>query len=230
MPYDVKAKPHFHGHRSRLRERILGKALPSMLDYELLEVLLCYAISRGDVKPLAKELIDHFGSFAKVITAPKDKLLACKGVGEAIVALCHTIHESSSRLIKEQVIEAPVIGSSKALLDYCRVRMAHADIEQFRVLFLNTKNKLIEDRVLQEGTINETPVYPREVAKQSLLLNASAIIMVHNHPSGEAHPSQADIDITSTIKRSIEIFDIELYDHIIITHKGHFSFKSQGLI
>lgn len=227
---DSPPKPDYIGHRARIRARLLEGDLLGMADYELLEYLLCLAVPRGDTKPLAKRLIKQFGSLPKVLSTPSDELKTCQGVGEAVLALCKAVREAGARLAKEDMCARPVIQSWHALLDYCRATMGHATIEQFRVLFLNSKNMLIGDRVVQTGTVNETPVYPREIIKQALLLDASAIILVHNHPSGDTKPSTADIEITQLIERGVEIFNIELHDHVIISNKSHFSFKSHGLL
>ena len=191
-------KPHHHGHRKRLRDRFMksGSSLP---DYELLELVLFQAHPRMDVKPLAKDLIAHFGSFADVIAAAPERLAEVKGVGPTVIASLKVVNEAAVRLAGARVKDKPILASWTALIDYCQASMAFGDKEQLRVLFLDKKNRLIADEVLQEGTIDHTPVYPREVAKRALELGSSAIILVHNHPSGDPRPSASDIDMTKTI-------------------------------
>jgi DNA repair protein RadC len=176
-------KPHYHGHRQRLRERLLEGGAGALPDYELLEILLWAANPRGDTKPLAKRLIEEFGGFAQVLSADKDRLLAASGLGEVAVAALVATRESALRLLRTEVTERPVLGSWQKLLDYCGAAMAHSKIEEFRLLFLDRKNALIRDEAQQRGTVDHTPVYPREVVKRALELGASAIIMVHNHPT-----------------------------------------------
>jgi DNA repair protein RadC len=216
------------GHRERLRARFLNSpdALP---DYELLELVL-FAIPRIDTKPIAKELIRTFGSFAEVISADPDKLREVDGVKDVAVATLKAIQVAAQRLLQAKVKAAPVIGSWAAMLDYCTATMAYNAVEQFRVLYLDKKNKLISDEEQQKGTVDHTPVYPREVVKRALALNASSLIMVHNHPSGDPKPSQADIDMTRKVKDAAAAVGLTLHDHVIVSRGGHVSFKSQGLI
>ena len=223
-------KPHHLGHRARLRDRFLkggGDALP---DYELMELMLFAAQPRGDVKPLAKRLLAEFGSFARTISATPEALKQVDGVGDAAVVALKTAQAAALRLLAEEAREAPVIASWKKLLDYCRAAMALEKTEQFRLLFLDQKNKIIADEVQQRGTVNHTPVYPREVVKRALELSASAIIMVHNHPSGDPTPSRADIDMTRQVRDAAEKLGIALHDHVIIAGKEHVSLKSLGLV
>lgn len=223
-------KPHHLGHRSRLRERFLkggGDALP---DYELLELLLFAAQPRGDVKPLAKRLVAAFGSFARVVSAAPEALRKVDGMGDAAIVAVKAGQAAALRLLAEEARDAPVISSWKKLLDYCRAAMALEKTEQFRLLFLDQKNRVIADEVQQRGTVNHTPVYPREVVKRALELSASALIMVHNHPSGDPTPSRADIDMTRQVRDAAEKLGIALHDHVIIAGTEHVSLKSLGLM
>lgn len=222
--------PHYLGHRARLRERFLSPAGDALPDYELLELILFSARPRGDVKPLAKRLLKQFGSFDKVIYADEHSLRLVDEVGDAVIAALKTVRVSAQRLVKSEVADAPVIQSWSALIDYCRLAMGKSKIEEFRVLFLNHRHALIADEVMQRGTVNHTPVYPREVVKRALELAASAIILVHNHPSGDATPSPADIDITAKIAQGCATVNIAVHDHVIITEAAHYSFKSYGLL
>jgi DNA repair protein RadC len=224
-------EPDFQkGHRQRLRERFLKGGADALADYELLEMVLFAAHPRGDVKPLAKKLIAHFGSFAKVIQAPITEYSKIDGVGEASIGALKVAEATAGRLLNEQAKKGNIIGSWTALLDYCKLKMAQEKVEQFRILFLNQKNELIADEVQQIGTINHTPVYPREVIKRALELSASSIILAHNHPSGDPTPSAADIDITKQIVEAGRALGIAIHDHLIIGKFGHYSFKSNGLL
>jgi DNA repair protein RadC len=222
--------PDHLGHRQRLRDRFLEVGGEKMPDYELLELVLTLANRRGDTKPLAKQLIKEFGSFAGVISATPEALLRTKGMGEVGVAALKVIEAAAVRLAKAEVSEKPLIGSWNALLDYCRAAMARGQIEQFRVLFLDRKNRLIADEVQQTGTVDHTPVYPREILKRALEHGASALILVHNHPSGDPTPSRADIEITKEVQKAAQALGVQLHDHLIIGRAGHTSFKSQGLL
>jgi DNA repair protein RadC len=221
---------HYLGHRARLRERFLDIGGENIPDYELLELILFSSRPRGDVKPLAKRLIKEFGSFAKVMFAEESALRAIDEVGDATIAAIKTIRVAAKRMIKSEIGDQPVIQSWSALMDYCTLAMGNNKIEEFRVLFLNHRHALIADEVMQRGTINHTPVYPREIIKRALELSASAIILLHNHPSGDPTPSKADIDITKKIIEAAETVNITVHDHVIITQTGHYSFKSFGLI
>ncbi len=227
---EAPVKPHYLGHRERLRERFREAGPDALADYELLEMVLFRAISRGDTKPLAKALIARFGSFAEVISAPTERLMEVDGVGEAIATELKLIRAASLRLMKNTFINRPLLGSWTAILEYCRAAMAFQDKEQFRILFLDKKNQLIADEVQQEGTVDHTPVYTREVMKRSLELSASAIILVHNHPSGDPTPSIADIDMTRKIIDAGQKLGIAIHDHVIIGRKGHTSFRGSKLI
>jgi DNA repair protein RadC len=225
----VEQKPDHLGHRKRLRERFLNepKALP---DYEILELLLFPSSPRRDVKPLAKELLRKFGSLQKVLMASADELMRVDGINEAGAAALKSVQEAASRLMFAEVKEKPVLNSWLKLLDYCRAEMGHLKNEQFRILFLNAKNMLIADEVQQEGTINHTMAYPREIVKRALEFSASSIILMHNHPSGDPTPSKADIDLTEQIVAAAKPLGIKVHDHLIIAETDHFSFKSNMLI
>ena len=226
----MSTKPHFLGHRQRLKDRFMRDAGASLHDYEMLELVLFLAKPRAEVKPLAKALITRFGSFADVISADAKELVAVKGVGENTAVALKTIQAAAIRLAREQVMNQPVISSWQKLLDYCRASLAFAKTEEFRVLFLDRKNVLIADEMQQTGTVDHTPVYPREVVKRALDLGASAIIMVHNHPSGDPTPSKGDIEMTKEVREACEKLGISLHDHLIIGKSGHASFKSLGLM
>jgi len=226
----VNEKPHYSGHRKRLKERFLKTGGEMLPDYEMLELVLYLALSRSDVKPLAKRLLERFGGYAEVISADASELKEIDGVGDAVVAALKTVRDAAVRLAKEEVYEKPVLSSWQSLMDYCRSSMGFAKTEQFRVFFLNRKNMLIADEIQQEGTVDHTPVYPREVVKRALELGATAIILAHNHPSGDAAPSKNDIEITREIKEAGEKLGIVLHDHIVVARNGTTSFKSSGLI
>jgi DNA repair protein RadC len=222
--------PLYLGHRERLRDRFLAGGADAMPDYELLEMVLFRAIKRGDTKPIAKALIARFGTFAEVISAPANLLMEVKGVGAGVVTELKLIRAASLRLAKGEVINRPILGTWNNIIDYCRAAMAFQDIETFRLLFLDKKNQLIADEEQQRGTVDYTPVYAREVVKRALELSASAIILVHNHPSGDPTPSLADIDMTKKIIFAAERLNILIHDHIIIGRKGHVSFRNLQLI
>ena len=222
--------PHYAGHRKRLRQRFLKAGGEAMPDYELLELLLASAIPRRDVKPLAKELLKSLGSFAEVIAADPARLAEVKGLGEAGVAALKVVEAAAVRLAREQVVDRPVVSSWQALLDYCRASMAYNKTEQFRILFLDRKNVLIADEVQQEGTVDHTPVYPREVIKRALELGASAIILAHNHPSGDPTPSRDDIAMTREIVEAGRKLGVTVHDHVVVGRRGHASFKGLGLL
>ncbi|MGB0695322.1 MAG: RadC family protein [Rhodospirillaceae bacterium] len=217
------------GHRTRLRKRFLA-APDSLPDYELLELLLFQAHPRGDVKPLAKELIARFGSYGDAIAASPERLRQIPGVGEAAIAALKTAEVSAVRLLKSKIMDKPILGAWDSVLDYCHADMDRRDTEQFRLLFLDNRNRLIADELQQKGTVNHTPVYPREVVKRALELQASALIMVHNHPSGDPTPSKADKDMTHRIRDALSPVGILLHDHLVVGRNGHVSFRSQGLL
>jgi len=223
-------KPHHLGHRERLRERLLDKGGESLADYEVVEFLLFGAKPRGDVKPLAKELIRRFGSFARVMAAEPRKLAEVPGMGTASVAAIKVVQNAAARLAREQAMEHTVISSWDNLIAYCRIVMAELPVEQFRILFLDRKNKLIADEAQARGTVDHTPVYTREVVHRALELGASAIILVHNHPSGDPAPSKADVQMTREIAEAAKRLNIQIHDHVIIARSGHASFKTLGLL
>ena len=223
-------KPHYLGHRERLRERLLLGGADALPDYELLEFLLFAARPRGDMKPLAKALLKRFGSFAGVLGADKTALTAVPGMGEASAATLLAVRSAALRFLRAEVRERPVMSSWQAVLDYLSAQSGFAEIEEFRLLFLDRKNALIADEQQQRGTIDHTPVYPREVVKRALELGASAIIMVHNHPSGDTTPSKADIDMTRAVAKAVAAVGIALHDHIVLGRGRHASFKTLGLI
>ncbi|HZT88454.1 MAG TPA: DNA repair protein RadC [Stellaceae bacterium] len=224
------ATPHFHGHRSRLRERLMAAGPENLPDYELLEVLLFAANARGDTKPLAKQLLEKFGGFAEVFGAESDALLAVPGLGVAGVAALKAMREASLRMLKSELRERDIIGSWDKLIDYCKANIAQNKVEEFHLLFLDRKNALIAHERQQRGTIDHTPVYTREVVKRSLELGASALIMVHNHPSGDPTPSNADIAVTRDIVKAAAPLGIVVHDHLIIGRGRHVSLRDRGLL
>ena len=223
-------EPHYHGHRDRLRARFAevgGDALP---DYELLELALFRSIPRRDVKPIAKDLLRAFGTFAEVVAAPVHRLVEIDGVGESVAQDLKVLEAAARRIAKGAVSKRPVLSSWTAVLDYCRTAMAFAEREQFRLLFLDKRNALIADEVQQSGTVDHTPVYPREVVRRALELSASALILVHNHPSGDPTPSSADVSMTREIIDVAKPLGISVHDHIIVGREGHASLKGLRLI
>jgi DNA repair protein RadC len=222
--------PHYHGHRMRLRERFRSAGADALSDYELLEMVLFTAQPRRDMKPLAKALIAKFGSFAEAIHAPEARLREVDGIGEVSIDLVKLIAAAASRIAKGQLKQRAMLSSWNEVIDYCRTSMAFADKEQFRVLFLDKRNQLITDEVQQTGTVDHTPVYPREVIKRALELSATAVILIHNHPSGDPTPSQADIRMTKAIIDIAGPLGISVHDHIIVGKNGHASMKGLRLI
>ena len=227
---DVGVEIGHIGHRERLRERFVEGGPSALPDYELLEMVLFRAIKRGDTKPIAKALMARFGSFAEVISAEPERLMEVKGVGPAIATELKLIQAAALRLTKGQILHKPVLSSWNAIIDYCRAAMAFNEVESFRLLFIDKKNQLIADEVQQTGTVDHTPVYAREVIKRALELSATAIVMVHNHPSGDPTPSMADIDMTKKIIAAGLPLGILVQDHLIIGRKGHVSFRNLQLI
>lgn len=223
-------KPHYHGHRERLRRRLIDKGAGSLADHEILEYLLFGARARGDTKPLAKALIARFGSLAGALGASPRELAKVTGAGEASIAILKIVPEAARRMALEEIMDRPVLSSWDQVLDYCRIAIGHDKVEQFRLLFLDAKNRLIADETQARGTVDHTPVYPREVVKRALELDASALIMVHNHPSGDPTPSKADIAVTRQVQSAASELGISLHDHIVIGRNGHNSFKSLGLL
>lgn len=227
----AKAKPHYHGHRTRLRQRLTKVGGENLEDYELLEMILWAGNPRGDTKPLAKALMDTFGDFAHVISASPERLAEVKGLGETGIAALKSVEAAAIRLTRTKAMNsATVLSSWDTLVDYCKADMAYRKTEQFRVLFLDRKNKLIADELQQKGTVDHTPVYPREVVKRALQLEASALIMVHNHPSGDPMPSHADIEMTKLVRDAAKAVGVTLHDHLVIGKGQEISFRSAGLL
>jgi len=223
-------RPHHLGHRERLRERVLNAGFTALHDYEALELCLFRSLPRGDVKPLAKRLLDRFGSLSGVLCAPMEDLKRVRGVGETVALDLKLVHELAQRIGLEPLHRRTVISSWSALLAYVKLALAHEPREQFRVLFLDRKNQLLADEVMNEGTVDHAPVYPREIARRSLELSASAAILVHNHPSGDPTPSQADVDMTRQVIEACRPLRIAVHDHLVVGREGVASFKALGLI
>lgn len=226
----VEVKDHRHGHRARLRARFLESGGAGMPDYELLELILMLAIPRRDVKPLAKSLIERFGGYAAVLSADAAQLRAADGLGEAAVAAIKAVQASAQYLIRTETQDKPILSNWQSVADYLQSTMARLPREQFRILFLDRKNALITDEVLSDGTVDQTAVYPREILKRALTYDASAIILVHNHPSGDPSPSQADIAMTKEVMAACQKVGVAVHDHIIVGRYGQTSFKQHGLI
>jgi|SRR5579871_4269842 len=229
---DCQAEPiemaSLQGHRDRLRTRFLEVGANSLADYELLELVLFAAIPRHDIKPLAKALIAEFGSFAEVVAAPRERLSGL--IKDSAITQLKIMEAAALRLARAKIMRRPALSSWSALLDYCHTAMARREIEEFRVLFLDRKNVLIADEVQSRGTVDHAPVYPREIVKRALSLNASALILVHNHPSGDPEPSRADIAMTREIVAAAATLKIQIHDHLVIGRQGHASFRSLGLL
>lgn len=226
----AEAKDHRHGHRARLRTRFLKGGADALADYELLELILCLAIPRRDVKPLAKELITHFGGYASVLSADAEDLMRFSGIGENVAVAIKAVQASSLYLIRASVQDKPVLSNEEAVIAYLHSVMAQLPREQFRLLLLDRKNALIADEVLSDGTVNETAVYPREIIRLALAQNASALILVHNHPSGDPTPSKADIRMTKEVQKICQPVGVAVHDHIIVGKYGHTSFRHEGLL
>ncbi|MDE2468232.1 MAG: DNA repair protein RadC [Bradyrhizobium sp.] len=222
--------PDYIGHRERLRERFRSAGPGALSDYELLELALFAALPRRDTKPLAKSLLKTFGSFAEVIHAPEARLREVDGIGEASITQLKLLAAAATRITRGELQQRKTLSSWNDVVDYCRTSMAFADKEQFRILFLDKRNQLITDEVQQTGTVDHTPVYPREVVKRALELSSTAIILVHNHPSGDPTPSQADIQMTKAIVGIAAPLGISVHDHIIVGRNGHASLKGMRLI
>ncbi|MFM2043211.1 MAG: hypothetical protein RLY86_1787 [Pseudomonadota bacterium] len=223
--------PHYHGHRDRLRKRFLESGPEALQDYELLELLLFQVIPQRDTKPIAKELLRTYGSLWAVVNAPADALARHAHIKEKAIAALRIVGAVGLRMARQEVLKKPVLSSWQKLLDYCEGAMAHEPLEQFRLLFLDRKNTLIADEVQQRGTVDHTPVYPREVVKRALELGATAIILVHNHPSGDPTPSRADVEMTKQIAAAAGAVGITIHDHLVIGKGGkHVSFKGTGLL
>ena len=222
--------PGPEGHRKRLRDKLLRAGPQALADYELLEMLLFLALPRVDTKPLAKRLQARFGSFARAVTASEAELRLVEGVGDAVIAALRLAQATALRLLSEEARQQPVLNNWERLIDYLSAALARETVEQFRVLFLDSKNRLIADETLARGTVNHTPVYPREVVKRSLDIGATAIILVHNHPSGDPTPSRADIEMTTEIRQASATLGITVHDHLIIGNGRHLSFRREGLL
>jgi len=223
-------EPHYHNHRARLRQRFLAAGPASVADYEMLELVLFRAIPRRDVKPLAKRLLETFGDFNAVVSAPVPRLGEIAGVGASVICELKIVEAAAQRLARARVMNRPVLSSWAALMDYCKTAMAHRDTEQFRILFLDRKNVLIADEEQAKGTVDHVPVYPREVVKRGLELNASALILVHNHPSGDPTPSRADIEMTRRIEQAAKAVGLVIHDHVVVGNERDASFRSLGLL
>jgi len=230
QPLPDRLPSYIKDHRARLRTRFREGGAAAMPDYELLELLLFRAIPRQDVKPLARALIDTFGDLSRVIAAPEARLIEVTGVGEAVVLELKLSEALAQRMARARVLHRPVLSSWDALLDYCHTAMAHRETEQFRVLYLDRKNVLIADEEQARGTVDHVPVYPREVVKRALELNASALILVHNHPSGDPTPSDADISMTAQVQDAAAVLGITLHDHLIVGKSREVSFRSAGYL
>ncbi len=221
-------KPHYSGHRQRLRERFVQGGAEAFQDYELLELILFMAIPRRDVKPLAKELLAKYKTLPALLAAPIQQLTQTAGVSENVAISLKAVAATAHRMLRQEVMNKPVLNNWTRLMDYCMATMAHEGKEHFRILFLNKKNELIADEIQGSGTVDQTPAYPREVVKRALELSATALILLHNHPSGDPSPSQADIDLTRDIIRAAEPLNITIHDHVIVSHNGYVSMKGEG--
>ncbi len=241
LPFDFDEAPatlsvsgrlpsYIKDHRARLRARFMAGGAQAVPEYELLELILFRAIPRRDVKPLARALMDRFGDFNRVITASEPRLRDIEGVGDAVVTELKIVEAAAHRMARARVMKTQVLSSWDALLDYCHTAMAHRETEQFRVLYLDRKNVLIGDEEQAKGTVDHVPVYPREVAKRALELNASAVILVHNHPSGDPTPSQSDIDMTQKVNAACDALGLTLHDHLIIGKSQELSFRAEGYL
>jgi DNA repair protein RadC len=219
-----------HGHRGRMREKLLERGADALADYELLEMLLFFAFKTGDTKPLAKALINRYGSFASVLAAPPRELLEAPGLGPHSVSAIKLVQAAALRLAKAEVMERPVLNNWDRLVDYLTAALAREKVEQVRVLFLDPRNRLIADEAQGKGTVNHTPVYPREIVKRALEVGATALILVHNHPSGDPAPSRADIDMTAEVKAAAGVFGIVVHDHLIVGNGRQTSLRREGLL
>lgn len=224
------AKPHYLAHRERLRKRFREGGAQSLSDYELLKLVLFRAMPRRDTKPLAKAILARFGTFADAMNAPEDRLLEVPGLGDAAVTEIKLVRAAAMRLMRGEVLERPVLSSWQGVLDYCRAAMSFEAKEQLRILFLDKRNQIIADEIQQEGTVDHTPVYVREVVKRAHELSATAIVLVHNHPSGDPTPSRADIEMTKQTVAAAKPLGVAIHDHIIVGKQGHASFRGLGLI
>ena len=230
MGFKDAGKPHYLGHRERLRRRFSEGGSDALPDYELLELILFRAAPRRDTKPMAKALIARFGTFSETLNAPEELLREVAGIGEAAIVELKLVRAAALRLMRGEVLDRPVLSSWSLVLDYCRASMGFESKEQFRILFLDKRNQIIADEVQQTGTVDHTPVYVREVVKRALELSATAIVLVHNHPSGDPTPSRADIEMTKEIVAAGKPLGVVVHDHIVVGKKGHASFRGLGLI
>lgn len=226
----TEEEPHYVGHKKRLKERFLKGGLESLNDYESIELILSLAILRKDVKPLAKKLLEKFGSFASVLDASPDELIKIKGMGQSAVSALKLVRESTVKYLQEKSRGRCVVSSPSALIDYCRAAMKGLKDEEFRVIFLNSKNEIIEDESLCKGTIDQTTVYPRKVIERALHHGAASMIFVHNHPSGHTDPSGADKELTRILMDAARSIQVKVHDHLIIGEKGHYSFAEEGCL
>lgn len=227
---DAPGKPHYLGHRERLREKFLAQGPDALADYEIVELLLTLARPRVDCKPIAKALLKQFGSLPAVMAAHPDALRAVPDVGEGTIVALKLVQSVAQRMLKREVLDKPVLDSWNKVLDYCHSVMAHQREEQLRLFFLDGRNALVADEMQSKGTVNHTPLYVREVVKRALELGASALIMAHNHPTGDPSPSRDDITLTREVRNALKVVGVSLHDHIIIGRKGHCSLRSMNVI
>lgn len=225
-----KDEPHYTGHRDRLRERFVQGGTEALADYELLELILFMAIPRRDVKPLAKDLIKRFDTLSGVLHAPLAALTTMDGISETAAIMLKSVTAAAHRMLKQDILNTPLLNNWARLTEYCRATMGYETKEHFRLLFLNKKNELIADEIQQSGTVDHAPVYPREIVKRALELDATALILCHNHPSGDTTPSADDIQMTNTVKDAAAAMGIVVHDHIIVSRKGIASFRAMKLM
>ena len=216
------------GHKKRLKEKFLKGGLHSLTDYEVIELVLSLAIVRKDVKPLAKELLERFGSFSDLLDAGPEELLSVNGMGPSAVSVLRLVKESSVKYLQGKSRKRCIVSSPSALIDYCRAAMKGLRDEEFRVIFLNSRNEIIEDEVLCKGTVDQTAVYPRKIIERALYHSASSMVFVHNHPSGCMIPSEADKELTRILKDAAGTIQMKVHDHLIIGKEGHYSFAEEG--
>ncbi len=229
-PAEAEPPPGYLGHRARMREKLLKAGPDALLDHEMLEMVLFLALPRRDTKPIARSLLARFGSFANAIAAPVAELRRIEGLGDAGLAALKLVHGAALRLQAAEVLDKPLLNNWDRLLAYLNASLARERIEQFHVLYLDSKNRLIADEAQARGTVNHTPVYPREIVKRALELHATALILVHNHPSGDPTPSRADIEMTAAIKQAAAVLEIVLHDHLIVGNGRHLSLRREGLL